>query len=129
MAFTTPIAADFYADEQYPEFAPRPKSPLQESTVQSELDRAGREVNQMLFMDETEWQAAVMLLTAHELTLRRGGGTLGGRGSGAVTSRSNGSVSASFGDPGVPEPFGSTNYGVTYYRRFVARYGVLRFAT
>ncbi len=129
MAYTTPTAAEFYADGSFPEFAPRKGSPLTEATIQGELDNAAAEVNCILIPTESQWQLAVMTLTAHELTLRRGGGTLGGRGGGAVTSRSNGAVSASFGDPGVPEPFGSTNYGVTYYRRFVSRYGVLRFAT
>ncbi len=129
MAYTTPTAAEFYSDGFFPEFAPRKGSPLTPVTIQGALNKSAAEVNCILIPTESEWQLAVMTLTAHELTLRRGGGTLGGRGAGAVTSRSNGAVSASFADPGVPEPFGSTNYGATYYRRFLSRYGVLRFAT
>lgn len=127
MAYTTPLAADFYSSGNYPEFAPSATAIMDATTIQGELDDCAREVSQSLLPSEAIWQDAVMCLCAHELTLRRGGGTMGGRGGGPVTSRSAGNVTASFGDPGVPAPYGATNYGVRYYRRFVLRYGCLRF--
>lgn len=125
MAFTTPTVAEFTA--RYPEFTPRASAVFMDSVIQDELDDCADEVNQMLIPTEEKWQRAVMCLCAHELTLRRGGGTQGGRGGGAVTSRSAGNVTASYGEADVPSPFNATNYGVRYYRRYVLRYGCLRF--